>query len=73
MKANMGVIDKSVRIAAAVVIAILYFTHVISGTVAIILLIIAGIFIVTSFISFCPMYYPFGISTRKKVNQSPKN
>lgn len=68
----MGVIDKSVRIAAAVVIAILYFTHVISGTVAIILLIIAGIFIVTSFISFCPMYYPFGISTRKKTNQSPK-
>ncbi len=68
----MGVIDKSVRIAAAVVIAILYFTHVISGTVAIILLIIAGIFIITSFISFCPMYYPFGISTRKKANQSPE-
>ncbi|MEO8117441.1 MAG: DUF2892 domain-containing protein [Bacteroidota bacterium] len=72
MKANMGVIDKSVRIAAAVVIAILYFTHVISGTVAIILLIIAGIFIVTSFMSFCPLYYPFGISTRKKINSSPK-
>ncbi len=70
MKANMGVIDKSVRIAAAVIIAILYFTHVISGTVAIILLIIAAIFIVTSFISFCPLYYPFGISTKKKTNQS---
>ena len=62
----MGVIDKSVRIAAAVVIAILYFTHVLSGTAAIILLVIAGIFIVTSFMSFCPVYYPFGISTRKK-------
>ena len=70
MKANMGVIDKSVRIAAAVVIAILYFTNVISGTVAIILLIVAGIFIITSFMSFCPVYYPFGISTRKKSNQS---
>ncbi len=70
MKANMGVIDKSVRIAAAVIIAILFFTHVISGTVAIILLIIAAIFIVTSFISFCPLYYPFGISTKKKTNQS---
>lgn len=70
MKANMGVIDKSVRIAAAVLIAILFFTHVISGTVAIILLIIAAIFIVTSFISFCPLYYPFGISTKKKTNQS---
>ena len=66
----MGVIDKSVRIAAAVVIAVLYFTHVLSGTAAIILLVIAGIFIVTSFMSFCPVYYPFGISTRKKSNQS---
>lgn len=66
----MGVIDKSVRIAAAAVIAILYFTHVLSGTAAIILLVIAGIFIVTSFMSFCPVYYPFGISTRKKSNQS---
>lgn len=65
----MGVIDKSVRIAAAVIIAVLYFTHVLSGTAAIILLVIAGIFIVTSFMSFCPAYYPFGISTRKKTNQ----
>ena len=69
----MGVADKSVRIAAAVVISILYFTHVISGTVAIILLIIAGIFIITSFMSFCPMYFPFGISTRKKTTESSKN
>ncbi|MEO5500759.1 MAG: DUF2892 domain-containing protein [Ginsengibacter sp.] len=70
MKANMGVIDKSVRIAAAVVIAILYYTHVINGTAAIILLMIAGIFIITSFISFCPVYYLFGISTKKKTQQS---
>ena len=70
MKANMGVIDKSIRISAAVVIAILYFTHLLSGTAAIVLLVIAGIFIVTSFMSFCPVYYPFGISTRKKTIQS---
>ena len=66
MKSNIGTVDKSVRILAAVVIAALYSANVISGTVAIILLILAGIFIVTSFISFCPLYYPFLISTRKK-------
>ena len=66
MKPNMGAVDKAVRIFVAVVIAILYFTHQISGTAAIVLLILAGVFIVTSFMSFCPLYLPFGISTRKK-------
>jgi len=66
MKANMGSIDRVVRIVAALIIAALYFTHIISGTVAIILLIIATVFILTSFISFCPLYLPFGISTKKK-------
>ena len=70
MKKNMGTIDKVVRILAAVVIAILYFTNVISGTAAIILLVIAAIFIITSFMSFCPLYLPFGISTIKKINQN---
>ncbi|MBL0049206.1 MAG: DUF2892 domain-containing protein [Bacteroidetes bacterium] len=66
MKANMGNLDKAVRIIAAVIIAALYYTNQISGTAAIILLILAGIFILTSFISFCPLYYPFGFSTKKK-------
>jgi hypothetical protein len=66
MKPNMGTIDKAVRIIAALVIAGLYFAGVLSGTIAIVLLVIAVIFIVTSFMSFCPLYYPFGISTRKK-------
>jgi hypothetical protein len=66
MKKNMGTLDKVVRILAALVIAGLYFANVISGTVAIILLVVAGIFIATSFMSFCPLYFPFGISTRKK-------
>jgi hypothetical protein len=66
MKKNMGVADKIIRILVAAVVIILYFTNVISGTLAIILLIIAGIFILTSFISFCPLYFPFGFSTRKK-------
>jgi hypothetical protein len=66
MKANMGTIDKAVRLLIAVVIAILYFTNQISGTAAIILLVLAGVFILTSLISFCPLYAPFGISTCKK-------
>jgi uncharacterized membrane protein YesL len=67
MKKNMGSTDKVVRILAAIIIAGLYYTDYISGTVAIVLLIIASVFIITSFISTCPLYLPFGISTRKKV------
>lgn len=66
MKKNMGTADKSIRIILAVVIAILYYTNVISGTTAIILGIVALILILTSFISFCPLYLPFGISTLRK-------
>lgn len=66
MKKNMGAIDKTIRILVAVIIAILYFTNNISGVAAIVLLIFAGIFILTSFMSFCPLYLPFGISTLKK-------
>jgi hypothetical protein len=66
MKKNMGSTDKIIRIAVAVVIAVLYFTHVISGTLALILGAFAIIFIITSFISVCPLYIPFGLSTRKK-------
>ncbi len=66
MKANMGTADRVVRITVALIIGGLYFANMISGTVAIILLVVAGIFIATSFISFCPLYFPFGISTRKK-------
>ncbi len=62
----MGTIDKAVRILAAVVIAILYFIGSISGTTAIVLLVLAAIFILTSFMSFCPLYAPLGISTIKK-------
>ena len=65
MKKNMGVIDRVVRILIAVVIVVLYFTHVISGTLAIILLILSGILIVTSIVSLCPLYLPFGFNTRK--------
>ena len=66
MKKNMGTIDKTIRILVAVVVVILYFTHVISGVLAIILLALSAIFVVTSLISFCPLYLPLGLSTRKK-------
>ena len=66
MKKNMGSLDRVLRIVIALVVAALYFTNVISGTVAIVLLVFAGVFILTSFMSFCPLYLPFGISTRSK-------
>lgn len=65
----MGTIDKAIRILVAVVIAALYFTNVISGTLAIVLGILAVVFVLTSFISFCPLYLPFGINTSKKKRQ----
>lgn len=65
MKKNMGSTDKIVRILVAVVIGILFYTNVIAGTLGIILLIFAAIFVATSFIIFCPLYLPFGISTCK--------
>lgn len=66
MKANMGTVDKAARIIIALVIAVLYFTKVITGTWAIIFGVLAIVFVFTSFISFCPLYLPFGISTRKR-------
>jgi hypothetical protein len=66
MKKNMGTVDRVIRILVAVVVVVLYLTNVISGTLGIILLILAGVFVLTSFLSFCPLYLPFGLSTRKK-------
>ena len=65
MKKNMGTIDRVFRVLVAVAIIVLYLANIISGIVAIILLAIAAIFILTSFMSFCPLYYPFKISTKR--------
>ena len=67
MKKNMGSTDRVIRILVAVAIAILYFTNYISGATAIILGVLAVIFVATSFMSFCPLYLPFGISTKKNL------
>lgn len=65
MKKNMGSTDRIVRLIIAAVIAILFYMEVISGTIGIVLLALAAIFLLTSFISFCPLYLPFGLSTCK--------
>ena len=66
LKRNMGTLDRVIRLVIAAVIAILYFTGNLSGLAAIILGILAIIFVVTSFVGFCPGYLPFGLSTRKR-------
>ena len=66
MKENMGSIDKSIRVLLALVFAVLYFTNTVTGTLGLVLLVIASIFLLTSLVGTCPLYIPFGISTCKK-------
>jgi hypothetical protein len=63
MKKNVGSIDRVIRIVAALVLAALYFMNVISGTLGIVLVVLAVIFAATSAVSFCPLYAMFGLST----------
>ncbi len=69
MKKNMGSIDKGVRIAVAAVIALLYWKGIVTGTLGIVLLVLSGVFVATSLISFCPLYAIFKLNTCK-VKQS---
>ena len=61
----MGSTDRIIRVVLAVVVAILYFTNLISGTAAIILGILAIVFLLTSAVGFCPLYAPFKFYTKK--------
>ena len=63
MKANMGSTDRIIRTIIALVVAALYFTGTISGTLGIVLLVLAVVFLLTSLVSFCPLYTAFGINT----------
>jgi hypothetical protein len=65
MEANMGAIDKRIRLGIAAIIAVLYFMKIITGTLALVLLIVGIIFTLTSFVSFCPLYKIVGINTCK--------
>ena len=66
MPKNMGVIDRIIRVVLALGVLGLYLTHQISGTAALILGLLAVIFVLTSLLSFCPLYLPFKLSTRGK-------
>lgn len=66
MKKNMGSIDRIVRLIISLAFVLLYYTQTVSGTLGLVLVILAGIFTLTSILGWCPLYLPFGISTIKK-------
>jgi hypothetical protein len=66
MKKNIGSIDKVVRILFAAVVVLLYFTNVIFGTLAIVLLALSAVFVITSLLGICPLYMLVKVSTKKK-------
>ncbi|MFZ1908312.1 MAG: DUF2892 domain-containing protein [Burkholderiales bacterium] len=70
MKKNMGTLDRTIRIIVAIVIAALYYTGQISGTLAIVLGIVALVFVLTSLVGTCPAYLPFGLSTCKEHSKA---
>lgn len=66
MKRNMSNIDRIVRFVIAALFAYLYFGGIVTGTAGIILVVLGAVFVLTSFIAFCPLYVPFKISTYKQ-------
>ncbi|WP_297693217.1 DUF2892 domain-containing protein [uncultured Eudoraea sp.] len=66
MKKNMGSTDRTIRFILAAIFIVLYFTNTVTGIWGIVLLVLAAVFILTSFVSFCPLYAPFGLSTCSK-------
>ena len=66
MKKNMGSYDKLIRLVVAIVLIVLYYKEVLTGTLGIIALVLALVLTVTSLIGFCPLYTLFGINTCKK-------
>lgn len=73
MRRNLGLADRGIRMFLAILVIDLFIMHAISGILAIVLLIMAGILLVTGFIGFCPIYSFFGISTNKKHLFTKKN
>ncbi|MBN1413232.1 MAG: DUF2892 domain-containing protein [Spirochaetales bacterium] len=69
MNLNMGLIDRIIRVVIAVTIGILIVLQQVTGVAAIILGVIAGIFLLTSIVGTCPLYLPFGLSTKKKASE----
>lgn len=63
MKRNMGSADRAIRLLVAAIIVVMYFSNIITGTVGIIVLALAGVLMLTSFAGFCPLYTVLGINT----------
>ncbi|MEN2436396.1 DUF2892 domain-containing protein [Weeksellaceae bacterium A-14] len=66
MKKNMGTRDRTIRMVTAVVLALLYFTDTVSGTLGWVFIIIAAVFLLTSLVGYCPLYSLLGITTNRK-------
>ncbi|MDH5603653.1 MAG: DUF2892 domain-containing protein [Cyclobacteriaceae bacterium] len=71
MEKNLGALDRIIRLVVAATIAVLYFSGIISGTLAIVLLVVAGILVLTSLITFCPLYALFGLTSTGKNQSEP--
>lgn len=69
MKNNMGSLDRSIRVLAAIAIAILYFSGTITGTLGLVLLVVVGVFLLTSLVGFCPLYTILGLNTCSRKSQ----
>lgn len=65
----MGTTDKIIRLIVAIVFAVLYFTNTVTGTFGLILVVLGAVFVLTSLVSFCPLYLPFGINTCSTKNK----
>lgn len=63
MKKNMGNADRIIRVILAAIFAVLYFTGIVPGTVGLVLMVLAGVFVLTSLVSFCPLYAIAGLSS----------
>jgi len=70
MTKNMGSADRIIRVIIAAIMVTLYFTGIISGTLGLVLIALSAVFVLTSLVSFCPLYLPFGLSTLRKKVQS---
>ncbi|MBT7190977.1 MAG: DUF2892 domain-containing protein [Anaerolineae bacterium] len=66
MKRNMSNIDRTIRVVVAALFAYLYFGGIVTGALGIVLVVLAGVFLLTSFVSFCPIYSLFKLSTHKE-------
>ena len=61
----MGNADRIIRILIAALFAYLYFGGIVTGTLGLVLVILGGVFVLTSLVSFCPLYAIFGMNTCK--------